>query len=88
MTNNDSQLVKNSTENYIRNCRLKMGRDIREMREKKGYSQDGLAKIMGVNRTTISKIENGKFSFSIDYLAKFSLFLDFDFMLVDNKITH
>ena len=35
-------------------------------RWKKGLSQDELAEKMNVNRATISKIENGKFSFSID----------------------
>lgn len=85
MVNRDSQLTMDSIENYILNSRLKMGQNIREIREKRGYSQDELAEIMGINRTTISKIENGKFSFSIDYLAKFSLFLDFNFSIVDNK---
>lgn len=85
MVNRDSQLAKDSIENYIHSRRLEMGRNIREIREKRGYSQDELAEIMSVNRTTISKIENGKFSFSIDYLAKFSLFLDFNFSIVDNQ---
>lgn len=86
MTNRDSQISKDSIENYIHNCRLIMGQNIREIRIKRRYSQDELAKIMGVDRTTISKIENGKFSFSIDYLAKFSFFLDFDFSIIENKL--
>ena len=85
MRNSDNQIAENSIENYLHNCRLKMGQNIREIREKRGYSQDELAEIMEVNRSTISKIENGKFSFSIDYLSKFSWFLDFDFSLVDIK---
>ncbi|RTY87555.1 XRE family transcriptional regulator [Flavobacterium sp. GSN2] len=85
MKNNDNQIIKNSIENYLHECRLNMGQKIREIREKRGYSQDQLAEIMEVNRSTISKIENGKFSFSIDYLSKFSWFLDFDFLLEDNK---
>jgi transcriptional regulator with XRE-family HTH domain len=60
-----------------------MGQNIREIREKRGYSQDELAEIMEVNRSTISKIENGKFSFSIDYLSKFSFFLNFDLTIID-----
>lgn len=75
-------------EDFIRDYRLKIGVNVREIREKRGYSQDELAEIMEVNRSTISKIENGKFSFSIDYLSKFSWFLDFDLTLVDNKIKH
>ncbi|MBD0824439.1 helix-turn-helix transcriptional regulator [Aestuariibaculum marinum] len=55
-----------------------MGKSIREMREKKGYNQEQLSKIMQVSRTTISKIESGKFNCSMDYLAKFSWFLQFE----------
>jgi plasmid maintenance system antidote protein VapI len=36
---------------------------------------------MDVNRSTISKIENGKFAITIDYIVKFGLHLDFDFVL-------
>ena len=55
------------------------------MREKKGYSQDELAEAMNVNRSTISKIENGKFNLSVDYLSKFSWFLDFELQLKEIK---
>ncbi len=68
---------------FIRDYRLKIGNALRQIREKRGYSQDDLAEKMNVNRSTISKIENGKFSFSIDYLSRFSWFLDFDFELKD-----
>ena len=80
-----SQIKK---EDFVKNYRLKIGGTIRELREKRGYSQDELAELMKVNRSTISKIENGKFSFSIDYLSKFSFVLNFDLTLVDNKIKH
>ncbi|MFE3867031.1 multiprotein-bridging factor 1 family protein [Flavobacterium sp. LS2P90] len=85
MSNTKSQITDVTMENYLHDCRLKMGETIREIREKRGYSQDELAAIMEVNRSTISKIENGKFSFSIDYLSRFSWFLDFDLSVVDNK---
>ena len=70
---------------YLQDCRLKMGESIREIREKNGYNQEQLAEIMKVSRTTISKIENGKFNCSIDYISKFSWFLNFDFSVVINK---
>jgi ribosome-binding protein aMBF1 (putative translation factor) len=85
MSSRKSQNTDVKMENYLHDCRLKMGETIREIREKRGYSQDELAGIMEINRSTISKIENGKFSFSIDYLSKFSWFLDFDLSVVDNK---
>ena len=70
--------VEHGMENQLHNCRMKMGVTIREIREKKGYNQEQLAKIMKVSRTTISKIENGKFNCSLDYLSKFSWFLGFE----------
>ncbi|WP_372745927.1 helix-turn-helix domain-containing protein [Lutibacter sp.] len=69
---------------FIINHRIKIGESIREIREKRGYSQIQLSEIMKIDRSTISKIENGKFSFSIDYLLKFSWYLDFDFSIYDN----
>ncbi len=32
-------------EDYLHDCRLKMGESIREIREKKGYNQEQLAEI-------------------------------------------
>ena len=85
MTNSDAQIKENSMESYLHDCRLKMGESIREIREKKGYNQEQLAEIMKVSRTTISKIESGKFNCSIDYISKFSWFLEFDISLLINK---
>lgn len=72
-------------EKFIMDYRLKIGNSIRDLREKKGYSQNELADIMNLTRSTISKIEQGKFSFNIDYLSKFSLFLDFEFHLKESN---
>jgi DNA-binding XRE family transcriptional regulator len=85
MSNIKSQVEDGTMENYVHDCRIKMGESIREIREKRGYSQEQLAEIMKVSRTTISKIESGKFNCSIDYLSKFSWFLKFDFSLIYNK---
>jgi len=72
-------------ENFIRDYRVKIGDALRNIREKKGYSQDELAEIININRSTISKMENGKFNLSLDYLSKFSWFLDFEFQLKETK---
>jgi DNA-binding XRE family transcriptional regulator len=82
MTNSDAQIKENSMEGYLHDCRLKMGESIREIREKKGYNQEQLADIMKVSRTTISKIENGKFNCSLDYLSKFSWYLGFQINII------
>jgi len=61
--------LQQTKEDFIISNRFIIGGEIRKYREKKGYSQDRLASLMGISRATISKIENGKFAFSIDYLA-------------------
>lgn len=85
MSNIKHQITETTMENYVHDCRLKMAESIREIREKKGYSQEQLAKIMNVSRTTISKIESGKFNCSMDYLSKFSWFLEFEIKITDCK---
>jgi DNA-binding XRE family transcriptional regulator len=73
------------TEQYIQDYRVSIGKQIREFREKKGYSQDDLAEIMEVHRSTISKVETGKFSITIDYLVKFAWYLDFKFAISEGS---
>lgn len=75
--------TNNINNNFIQDYRLKIGQNIRQFREKRGFSQDELAEIMEINRSTISKIENGKFSLTVDYLSKFSWFLDFEVLITD-----
>lgn len=72
-----------ATENQIKDYRLKLGDKIRIVREQRGYSQEQLAELMKINRSTISKIENGKFSITVDYLVRFSIFLDYEFKVVE-----
>jgi transcriptional regulator with XRE-family HTH domain len=72
-----------TTEKQIKDYRIKLGHKIRIVREKRGYSQEQLAEKMDINRTTISKIENGKFGITVDYLVRFSIFLDFEFKVIE-----
>lgn len=72
-----------ATESQIKDYRLKLGDKIRQVREKRGYSQEQLAEMMDINRSTISKIENGKFSITVDYLVRFSIFLDYEFKVIE-----
>jgi transcriptional regulator with XRE-family HTH domain len=71
------------TEEQIKDYRLKLGDKIKTVREKKGYSQEQLAEKMEINRSTISKIENGKFGITVDYLVRFSIFLDYEFKVIE-----
>ncbi len=72
---------------YLQDYRQRIGESIRENREKSGYSQDEIAEIMEVTRSTISKIENGKFAISIDYIVKFGWYLDFDIAFIEKNKT-
>lgn len=80
-----AKIPDNELEDYIFNYRIKVGQAIKKVREKRGYSQEQLAKLMKINRSTISKIENGKFALSVDYLARFGWQLDFDVELTDKS---
>jgi len=70
-------------DDYIMEYRLKLGEAIKKTREERGYSQDQLAEKMNINLSTISKIENGKFGITVDYLVRFSFFLDYEFKVVE-----
>lgn len=76
------QLTK---ELFVRNNRTEIGTEIRKFRKKNKFSQKQLANLMSINRSTVSKIENGKFALSVDYLAKFAWHLNFDITLNANK---
>lgn len=71
------------TEEYIQQNREFIGKSIRLYRERKGISHEELAEIMEVKLSTISKIENGKFAITIDYLAKLAWYLDFDISMLE-----
>lgn len=73
------------TEQYVQENREVIGKQIRTFREKKGFSQDELAEIMEVNRSTISKVETGKFAITIDYLVKFAWYLDFNISVQEKQ---
>jgi len=70
---------------YIQVHRDAIGKNIRSLREKKGYSQYDLAGIMDIHRSTISKIETGKFAITIDYLVKFAWYLEFDIKFIETN---
>lgn len=74
------------TDQYIQDHRETIGKQIRAFREKKGFSQDELAETMEINRSTISKVETGKFAITIDYLVKFAWYLDFDITVLEKQV--
>lgn len=65
--------------------REELGLRLREIREKRNLNQEQLATKMEVSRTTISKIERGKYNCSFDYIAKFANALMFDVILEERN---
>lgn len=55
--------------------RTALGKVVSAYRQHHHLSQVQLASRMGVGKSTISKIENGKFAISVDYLEKLSRML-------------
>ena len=65
--------------------RQEYGRWIRKIREGKGMTQEQLSEKIGVSRTTIGKIEAGKWNIGIDTISVLAFNLDFYPMFVENK---
>ena len=57
-------------EEFISTNSSGIGMEVCNYRIKKGYSHAILADLMGISRATVSKIENGKFAISVDYLIR------------------
>lgn len=66
---------------FLLSKREELGIRLREIREKRKLKQEELAELMSVSRSTISKIESGKFNCSYDYILKFSKALCFNIIL-------
>lgn len=52
------------------NERERIGARIAELRKSLGMTQEDLAAKCGLQRTTVSKIERGRFSVSVDMLSR------------------
>lgn len=60
------------------NLRDRVGQNIQELRRSLGVSQEDLALRARINRGYMGKVENGKYSVSLDILEKISLVLEVD----------
>jgi transcriptional regulator with XRE-family HTH domain len=78
--------ISKTSDDYLYEQRVTIGKQIRALREKKVYSQDDLAEIMEINHSTISKVETGKFAITIDYWAKFAWYLNFNISVVEKQV--
>lgn len=55
-----------------KSARNKLGKNIRNLRHEKGWSQEELADKVGLHRTYIGAIERGEQNVTIDTIAKFA----------------
>lgn len=68
----------------ITNDRERIGGQIKEIRKSKGMAQQKLADMAGKQKSTISKIESGKFNPSIDLLSDILIHLDSKLIITNN----
>jgi transcriptional regulator with XRE-family HTH domain len=62
---------------HLIEVRRLLGGWLRSFREDQNMTQEDLAEKMGMSRSSIAKIENGKWNFGIDTLTLFALHLNF-----------
>jgi DNA-binding XRE family transcriptional regulator len=72
-------------ETSVNERRVQIGRQLAELRNKRGLSTRQLADICGVTYVNISKIENGRYNVSIDILNKVCDALDADIRIIDKE---
>lgn len=85
MAKTDSTTYEETEKSAILESRTKIGATLRLIRENRGLSQEQPAEKMRISRSTISKIESGKFNCSIDYLSRFASVLQFEIILTDSR---
>jgi transcriptional regulator with XRE-family HTH domain len=78
-------MKSNISPEYLIEYRKFIGTWIRELREYKGLTQEKLGELCGIKQTTISKIETGKWNFSIDFLTVIVKNLDGNIFLIGKR---
>ena len=65
--------------------RVNVGEQIANLRKKKGLPQEEVAERSGVIRTTISKVEQGRFNVGIDVIGRIAEALDAEVRIVEKE---
>lgn len=65
--------------------RIKIGNQITRLRNEKGLLQEEVAERSGVIRTTISKVEQGRFNVGIDVIGRISDAMDAEVKIVEKR---
>lgn len=66
------------TEKQLLKYKKAFGNNLKEVRLKKGLSQTALASMLGYEKTTISRIENGRTNFTFSTIVKICLALNIE----------
>jgi transcriptional regulator with XRE-family HTH domain len=69
-------MKSNLNPEYALEIRKILGNHFKDVRLSKRLTQQELAEKMGINSITVSKIENGVWNFSLDFLILFTHHLD------------
>lgn len=64
-------------------CRYEIGQIVKHARNKKGLTQVQVSKLTRINKTTISEIENGRFTGSFDIFERLLNAIGLQFEVVD-----
>lgn len=70
------------------NIQEKFGKRVRDLRLKKGLSQEGLALQAGIDRTYMTSVENGRRNISIQNIEKIIRALNVSFGEFFSQINH
>jgi transcriptional regulator with XRE-family HTH domain len=65
--------------------RVDIGKQISTSRKALGYTQQKLSEIAGINKTTISEIENGRFTGSFDIFERLLDAVDLQFEVTSKQ---
>lgn len=71
--------------NNENSLRLRIGKQLRDLREEKKMSIRELSEKIGINHSNLCSIENGKYNARLDTLEKLEVFFDKNLMFVDKK---
>ncbi len=69
------------TEEHLLQARIKLGLQIRNIRESKGFTVDQVCKLVNIDKQLFVQLEAGKWNFDINKLMLISKILEFELLL-------
>jgi transcriptional regulator with XRE-family HTH domain len=75
----------NITEEDLILQRIEIGKNLKGLREARGWSQDQLGAMIGMDKGAVSRVEAGKWNYGINTLLLFARALNMDLKLVNKR---